>query len=318
MMRPRIFCHVISGSLGAGKTSAILNLLSSIQDAGESAVIVNDFGQTGLDGEILKLSGRDIQIHNIPGGCLCCSSMPDLHQAFAKVLERPGLRRIFVEPSGLAIMPDLVLYLRRIYSELDLQPGRIFALIHPKRTKEAHYQSLPFFTTLIDHADILVANRIDQCAERELIHFREWTARLRPAKLAIVETSFGRISPDLLGESDGAARMEEDETTRFYPPHQHREYSGGFTKVNLPPVCETSFTQCLQQWVSEGLNGGQMLRFKALLPTTSGWRLFEIAQETVQVRAMPTSDAARIDWISRAAIADSVIREALQTHRDLN
>ncbi|MCC5806430.1 MAG: hypothetical protein JJU00_08905 [Opitutales bacterium] len=310
-MKPCVACHVISGPLGAGKTSAILSLLQSMPDA-DSAVIVNDFGRTGLDGEILKSSVRDIEIRNIPGGCLCCSSMPDLHRAFEELLTRPGLRRIFVEPSGLAIMPDLVAYLRRTYTALGLHPGRIFALLNPKRTKEAHYRSLPFYTALIDHADVLVANRIDQCTTRDLESFREWTARLRPAKTAVIETTFGRISPELLAESNPAEQGAETAGTRLYPVHEHSEHSGGFSTDGLPPVCETRFAESLRKWVADGLNGAGVLRFKAVLPTTSGWRLFEIAEDSVQVRPMPEADAAKLDWISSAEIPASAVREALR------
>lgn len=312
-MRPRITCHVISGPLGAGKTSAILNLLKSMPDAGDSAVIVNDFGRTGLDGEILKSSMLDIEIQNIPGGCLCCSSMPDLHRAFEAVMKRPGLRRIIVEPSGLAIMPDLVAYLRRTCEALGLRRGRTFALLNPKRTREAHYKSLPFFTALIDHADVLVANRIDQCKAQELERFREWTARLNPPKLAVVETTYGRIPPELLADSGAEARPDGPADPRFHPLHEHSEHSGGFTADALPPVCETRFTECLRDWAESGLDGARILRFKAVLPTASGWRLFEIAEEAVQVRPMPGADSAKLDWISSATIPESVVREALRT-----
>jgi G3E family GTPase len=262
----------------------------------------------------MKSSGQNVEIRNIPGGCLCCSSMPALDQAFAKLLERPDLRRIFVEPSGLAIMPDLVAYLRRTYTELGLHPGRIIALLNPKRIKESHYKSLPFFTTLIDHADILVANRTDQCTERELAHFREWTARLQPEKRAIVETTFGKISPALLAENGPECQPPDEANTRFYLPHQHSEHSGGFRLEELTPVCEKRFAACLREWAANGLNGTRMLRFKALLPTTTGWRLFEIAEDTVQVRPVQTSDAARLDWIGSAEISKIVVMKALHDH----
>ena len=315
-MPPTVTCHVISGPLGAGKTSAILSLLQSMADAGDSAVIVNDFGRTGLDGEILKSSGRDIVIRNIPGGCLCCSSMPDLHRAFEEVLKRPGLRRILVEPSGLAIMPDLAASLRRTYAALGLRRGRVFALLNPKRTKEAHYKCLPFFTALIDHADVLVANRIDQCTTRDLAQFREWTARLRPQKLAVIETTFGKIPPELLADCGTAEEpSNRPADTRLYPVHEHTEHSGGFSTDALPPLCETRFAECLRKWAADGLDGARILRFKAVLPTASGWRLFEIAEETVQVRPVPEANGAKIDWISSTAVPDSAVREALRTHQ---
>ena len=299
-------CHVVAGSLGAGKTTTILNYLKERAGCEEIAVIVNDFGKAGLDATILKEAGGTREVRNIPGGCLCCSSIHDMREAFLSVLQRQGLSRIIIEPSGLAIMPDLVPYLQRLCEEFNLELRPVIALLNPKRTKEAHYISLPFFGTLVDHADILVANRVDECSAEHLAHFREWTARLRPAKLRVVETSFGALPPELFDLSVGTKAAE----LKFYAPHTHEESSGGFVG-EIPAISESAFSECIENWIQEGVAGAQLLRFKSLLPTDGGWRLFEIAQGQAYVREMPEATKAQLDWISRGVVAEASIRSCL-------
>lgn len=300
-------CHVIAGPLGVGKTTAILDYLQSRAKAENIAVIVNDFGQAGLDSEVLKATGGRLELRNIPGGCLCCSSIHDLKTAVEDLLAaRPDLTRILIEPSGLVIMPDLVPYVERLCEAFDLELRPIIALLNPKRTKEAHYQSLPFFGTLVDHADLLVANRIDQCSEAELAHFRAWTAALRPPKLRVVEAQFGRLPKELFE----LKREPASTRSKFYAPHSHEEFSGGMT-LTLEPVREAAMRACLEEWAKSGLDGAFFERFKASLPTDQGQRLFEIADGTVYVRPLPAADTAKLDWITRGRLPEAAVHAAL-------
>lgn len=301
---------MVAGPLGAGKTTTILNFLKARAGCEEMAVIVNDFGKAGLDAAIIQEAGAAPEIRNIPGGCLCCSSIHDIREAIVGVLQREGLTRIIIEPSGLAIMSDFVPYLKRLCEEFSLELRPIIALLNPKRTKEAHYEALPFFGALVDHADILVANRIDQCSEEQIAHFREWTARLSPAKLRIIETSFGALPLELF---DRRAELQEAEF-KFYAAHRHEESSGGFID-ELPVISEAAFNECIENWIHEGVAGAELLRFKALLPTDSGWRLFEIAQGQASVREMSEASKAQLDWISRGGVAEATIRSALMACR---
>lgn len=308
---PAIPCHVIAGPLGVGKTTAILDYLQSRAETENIAVIVNDFGQAGLDSEVLKATGGRLELRNIPGGCLCCSSIHDLKTAVEDLLAaRPDLTRILIEPSGLVIMPDLVPYVKRLCEAFDLELRPIIALLNPKRTKEAHYQSLPFFGTLVDHADILVANRVDQCSESEMAHFRAWTAALRPPKLRVVETQFGRLPKELFELERGTVPAPAN----FHRPHSHEECSGGMT-LSLEPVREAAMRACLEKWVQSGLDGAFFARFKASLPTDQGQRLFEIADGTVYVRPLPASDTAKLDWITRGRLPEATVRAALERCR---
>lgn len=107
--RKRIPCHVIAGTLGVGKTKTILKLLKHRGEQEHIAVVLNDFGQAGLDAEIVRVENRckpdSLIVKNVPGGCLCCSSVLDLENTLAELMQMVGITRILIEPSGLVSEP---------------------------------------------------------------------------------------------------------------------------------------------------------------------------------------------------------------------
>lgn len=76
-------------------------------------------------------------------------------------------------------------------------------------------------------------------------------------------------------------------------------------------ISESAFSVCVKNWIQAGVAGAELLRFKALLPTESGWRLFEIAQGQAYVREMPEATKAQLDWISRGVVEEATIRSCL-------
>lgn len=301
-------CYVIAGSLGVGKTSTVISSLQTLGDFSSTVVIVNDFGQTGLDAEIFRDASGELEISNIKGGCLCCSSMQEMSDVIQAVFKNPAIKRIIIEPSGLAVLPDLIPYLEKLAEKypLDLKP--VITVINPKRTQERHYKGVPFMTSLVDCADVLVGNRVDQCSAAELEHFSQWTSQLDPKKLQVIETSFGRLPAEVFELQRG--HVDEAEHAHHHD-HEHHESSGGFADESIQPVAEEQFRACLEQWSRDGLGDAEFLRFKALLPTDQGWRLFEIAEGDCYVRSMSEVSASKLDWISKGEIPEATIRAAL-------
>ncbi len=314
MEKELVPCHVIAGPLGVGKTTAILDLVQSRSESERIAVIVNDFGRTGLDGEVLSAAGGRLRVKKIPGGCLCCSSRLDIQSAIEELMKCADFSRIIIEPSGLVILPDFIPYLKSLCTMFDLELRPVLSILNPARTRESHYKSLPFFSTLVDYADILVANRIDQCSDEQLEEFREWTSRLEPPKLQILETSFGHLPENVLE----SINTLEERSLRFYAlpkHHTHGEQSGGFSG-RVAPVDLERLRARLSAWAETGLAGAEIVRFKAILPTDQGWFLFEVAEGSSYAREFPQQDGvAKLDWISQGAISESKMLGELESLR---
>ena len=101
--------NIITGFLGAGKSTNILNVLSQKPGKERWALLVNEFGEVGIDGTMLSQSAiPDIFVREVPGGCMCCSSGIPLHMALNMLLARAKPDRLIIEPSGLGHPRELI------------------------------------------------------------------------------------------------------------------------------------------------------------------------------------------------------------------
>jgi G3E family GTPase len=184
--------HIVAGFLGAGKTTAVRAWMAAHEGRERAAVIVNDFGEAGIDAALL---GGDVAVTNIPGGCVCCTAPAGLARAIATVLEDIRPDRVFIEPSGLARPQDVVDMLTRggLRDRVALQPTLV--LVDPGTLAAAP----PLLDTQLEAADVLVANRCDLAAPADLEAFRTRAAALWPGPLRVIETSHGVLPDDALG-----------------------------------------------------------------------------------------------------------------------
>ena len=98
--------HIISGFLGAGKTTLIKYLLEGRAGRGKVAIVENEFGQVGLDGALLRETA--VNILEMSSGCICCSLAGDFRGALAKLLATYDLAEVIIEPSGVALLLSLI------------------------------------------------------------------------------------------------------------------------------------------------------------------------------------------------------------------
>ncbi len=103
--------HLLAGFLGTGKTTTLLHLLAQRPATEKWAVIVNEFGEIGIDGVVLQQ--QDIEVREISGGCLCCTTGPQLPVTVTRLLRDHQPDRLFIETSGLAHLATLVDQLKR-------------------------------------------------------------------------------------------------------------------------------------------------------------------------------------------------------------
>ena len=198
--------HLITGFLGVGKTTAILDLLQQSPDNEKWAVLVNEFGEVGVDGAILEANGAVVR--EVPGGCLCCvSGLPfqmGLNMLLAK--EKPDV--LLIEPTGLGHPRKVLTTLRSDdYRDL-LTAGANLCLIDPRHLKDSRYTDNDTFNDQITLADVLVANKTDLCSVDDRAAFDALAASATPPKAEIVLTQQGRLESSLLELPTNPERLQ--------------------------------------------------------------------------------------------------------------
>lgn len=188
----KVTINIIMGFLGVGKTTSILNILKQKPATEKWAVLVNEFGEVGIDGAILSAESG-MTVSEVPGGCLCCVSGIPFQAALANLIAQQKPDRIIIEPTGLGHPKNLIRTLiSKDYSpHIDLKAS--ICLVDPRQLKNPRYQQHETFNDQCYLADVLVANKIDVCNEQDKDTFYQFANAIKPNKSALGWVKNGQI-----------------------------------------------------------------------------------------------------------------------------
>jgi G3E family GTPase len=196
--------NLITGFLGVGKTTAVQHLLDH-QAAGEKwAVLVNEFGEVGIDG--ILLSGQEVMIQEVAGGCLCCVAAPAFTTGLNRLIRRHRPNRILIEPSGLGHPAKVLDTLRGPLYAGVLEVRATICLMDARHLASTRHREHPNFQDQIHLADVLVANKVDLYAPEDFASFEDFVVGLKPPKERLALTERGRLDPQWLDAGCGKAR----------------------------------------------------------------------------------------------------------------
>lgn len=184
-MPPKIQTHLFTGFLGTGKTSAIRSLIAQKPHSEQWLIIVNEFGEIGIDGAVLAENG--IPVAEISGGCLCCSAGEQMDSTIRAMLQKSTPQRILIEASGLAHAAGIIDELRAPEFADTLDIAAVFTLIDPRQFIDPNYAQNPLYRDQISVADVLVASKLDLCTSEQIAAFRAKAANLFPPKSRVAE-----------------------------------------------------------------------------------------------------------------------------------
>jgi G3E family GTPase len=203
--------NLFTGFLGVGKTTAVIDLLSRKPAAERWAVLVNEYGEVGIDAALIEGSGPEgVTVREVGGGCVCCATAPYLPVALHFLLVDAKPDRLLIETTGLGHPAKLLDTLREKYrGRLDLRAT--VGLVDPADFAKPEMRANPVFVDQIQLADVLVMNKLDTATPELVEGFRAWAEGLYPPKLLIAGTTHGRLEPAWL---DLGA---DDERLPIYP-----------------------------------------------------------------------------------------------------
>ncbi len=181
---------VINGLLGAGKTTFLLNLLEDKSKDEKIAVLVNEFGEIGLDGDLLSGQGADVV--ELPNGCICCTLNADLRNQIRLIAETYQPDRLYIEPTGVATIKNLMGILRSLSLEKYIDEIKIFVVIDVSMFWEIYGQNRGFVETQIEMAQVIIINKCDKVDYDEIKKIKDNIRKINKSA-DIMLTAFGRV-----------------------------------------------------------------------------------------------------------------------------
>ncbi|MCM1188315.1 MAG: GTP-binding protein [bacterium] len=157
---------VVSGFLGAGKTTLIKKLLKEALDGSKTVLIENEFGEIGIDGGFLKEAG--IEIKEMNSGCICCSLVGDFGESLKEVIKTYAPERILIEPSGVGKLSDVLKAVENVAAELNVQVNSAVAVVDATKAKMYLKNFGEFFANQIEFAGTVILTRTDKADDKKL------------------------------------------------------------------------------------------------------------------------------------------------------
>ena len=292
---------IISGFLGAGKTTFIKKLLKEAI-AGEKVVLIeNEFGEIGIDGGFLKDSG--IEIREMNSGCICCSLVGDFGRSLNEVLTKYTPDRVIIEPSGVGKLSDVMKAVCDVAGEIDVVLNGSVTVVDAQKCKMYMKNFGEFFNNQIESAGTIVLSRTDVADADKVAQCVEMIREKNPKAaivttpidkltgeqlLAIIEKPTDDMAEKLLEEvKEGHHHHHDDDEECCCGHHHHHHADEVFTswgKETAHKYTEEELDYLLKA-LSETDAYGTILRSKGIIQMTDGnWKQFDLVPQEYEVR----------------------------------
>lgn len=214
---------IISGFLGAGKTTFIKKMIDEVF-AGEKIVLIeNEFGEVGIDGGFLKDSG--IEISEMNSGCICCSLVGDFAENLKEVLEKFSPDRILIEPSGVGKLSDVMTSVVDLEESHDVKLNALVTVVNALKASKQMKAFGEFFNNQIEFATTVVLSRTQKATQDQLEFCVKQIQKLNP-KAAIITTNWDEISgTQILKVIEGQDNLEMKTLAEAaHAEHEHEHH----------------------------------------------------------------------------------------------
>lgn len=323
----KIDTNIITGFLGVGKTTAIIKLLETKPENEVWAVLVNEFGEVGVDGALLN--GKAAYVKEIPGGCMCCVAGLPMQVGLNLLISQAKPDRLLIEPTGLGHPKQIIETLTNKHYRDLLSLKSVITLVDPRNLNNNRYLENDNFNDQLAVADVVVANKTDQCHELDQQRFKHHLEHYDPPKQASGWVSHGQIDPHWLDF--------DHQNTPIKPSHYHTtKPSEHKTKGALPAPAMTlekderftrrensgqGFFSC--GWLFHGgaefdynklytlMTGLTADRLKAVIKTNNGVYTFNSVAGVLSMTPITDAADSRIEVINDTALPWDQIEASL-------
>ena len=207
--------NIITGFLGVGKTSAILHLLKSKPRDERWAVLVNEFGEIGVDGSLFEgqyPKEKGVFIREVPGGCMCCAAGLPMQIALNQLLAKARPDRLLIEPTGLGHPKEVLQVLSAQHYQEVLSLQKTLTLVDARKLSDQRYCSHNTFIQQIAVADTVVGNKLDLIQDEDRARLIAYVKQQGQPHTQVIFTQYGEIP---------LSALEGSTTSYPLPLHQH-------------------------------------------------------------------------------------------------
>jgi len=312
-----IHVHVLTGFLGVGKTTTLHHLISQKPKDEKWAVLLNEFGKTGLDSDLLH-SGQssggqsnpdDVYVSQVAGGCLCCATPLLFQTALNKIIRFEKPTRIFIEPSGLGHPDKIIELLKEPQYKKILTIEAVLTLIDARHLLDIRFREHEIYMRQLAVADVFVANKIELASIEELTAL---DVLLKKYQRPGIKVSNGQVPIEYWQKS--AKKNSDQKSTRML----FNKTGGG----------DAFFTHTIMLHVNAPLNINnvigclrdlKLVRVKGILPSKDGAILINGVNQDISVKPSPIENHGskipvyRLEIIFDAKVDVTYIEEKILT-----
>lgn len=217
--------NIITGFLGVGKTTAINGLLATKPENESWAVLVNEFGQIGIDQEMM-VQGDGLHVKELTGGCICCALGPSLNKTLKSLIEHARPDRLIIEPTGLGHPEGIIDMLTGAAFDGQLDLRATVCLLDPRELANPDVINNPVFHDQLNLADVVLLNKCDVTDEQQIADVESSLQNMFPVRQHVGRTARGVIAPWLLDVvRNGQLRAQFPEAhSHLHHNHHHHDH----------------------------------------------------------------------------------------------
>ena len=327
---------IISGFLGAGKTTLIKKLIEEAFQGQKLVLIENEFGEIGIDGGFLKDAG--IQITEMNSGCICCSLVGDFTAALEQVIETYHPDRIMIEPSGVGKLSDVVGAVLRVGDKEDITINSMVTVADATKCKMYMKNFGEFYNDQIETASTIILSRTQTMKQDRLekavsliqeknkkgaqIITTPWDQLTGTQILQVIEKS-SNLEQELLKELEEHRHEEHHHEHHHHHDHEHHDHHDHEEECSCGCHHHHHADEVFTSWgketpakyskeeladilhkLSEETEYGMILRAKGMLPTQDGeWMYFDLVPGEYEIRTGSP------DYTGRICVIGSQLQE---------
>ena len=292
---------IISGFLGAGKTTFIKKMIDEAFQGEQIVLIENEFGEVGIDGGFLKDAG--IQITEMNSGCICCSLVGDFGKNLNEVITKYHPDRILIEPSGVGKLSDVMKSVIDIEKEQDVKLNALVTVVNALKASKQMKAFGEFFNNQIEYATTVILSRSQNATPEQLEFCVKQIQKLNP-NAAIITTDWNAIGGEqilkvmegqdnlemkVLAEARHAQDEEEHEHEHHHHDHDHEEHEHHHADEVFTSWGKETPHKFEKSKIEEILKGfvdsDNILRSKGMVESTDGsWIYFDMVPGEYEIR----------------------------------